>query len=126
MRAFITVVGAAAVAVHLRNKANRADRLRSITQHYGALIQAEAQQRARQLFDETDYPDTIKLRVVGSGDEWRAIIRSDAPHAHRLEYGFTGVDELGRHVHQPPRPHIRPAYAKYAKQYRKAVEDIVK
>jgi hypothetical protein len=27
----------------------------------------------------------------------------------RLEFGFTGVDSLGRHYTQPPFPHVQPA-----------------
>jgi hypothetical protein len=32
-----------------------------------------------------------------------------APYARRLELGFVGVDSLGRHYDQAPRPFLRPA-----------------
>lgn len=34
----------------------------------------------------------------------------DPPYARRVEYGFIGVDSLGRHYHQEPRPYMRPAF----------------
>jgi hypothetical protein len=34
----------------------------------------------------------------------------DPPYARRLEYGFVGVDSLGRHYHQPAYPYMRPAW----------------
>ncbi|MEW1565833.1 hypothetical protein AB0454_22940 [Streptomyces sp. NPDC093509] len=34
---------------------------------------------------------------------------SNAPQARRLEWGFTGMDSLGRHYNQPPFPHVEPA-----------------
>lgn len=48
-------------------------------------------------------------------------VSTSAPQARRLEYGFVGTDSIGRHYHQPPFPHIRPAVAdtrpEYAKRY---------
>ena len=38
-------------------------------------------------------------RVVGSGE----------PYGRRLEYGFVGVDALGRNYSQAPQPHVNPA-----------------
>lgn len=32
-----------------------------------------------------------------------------AAYARRLELGFVGIDSLGRHYHQEPRPFLRPA-----------------
>jgi hypothetical protein len=34
---------------------------------------------------------------------------TNAPQGPRLEFGFTGVDALGRHYNQPPYPHAGPA-----------------
>ena len=36
-------------------------------------------------------------------------VRSDVPYALRMELGFVGVDSLGRHYDQAPRPFLRPA-----------------
>jgi hypothetical protein len=63
--------------------------------------------------------------MTGGPTNPRAIIHSSAPEAHRLEYGFVGIDSLGRSVHQPPRPHFRPALARFAAQYRASVEGLL-
>ncbi len=36
-------------------------------------------------------------------------VRGDVPYALRMELGFVGVDSLGRHYNQAPRPFLRPA-----------------
>ncbi len=36
-------------------------------------------------------------------------VATNAPQSNRLEYGFVGVDSLGRHYMQYPMPHIVPA-----------------
>lgn len=36
-------------------------------------------------------------------------LATDAPQGRRLEFGFVGVDSLGRHYNQPPFPHVQPA-----------------
>lgn len=47
-------------------------------------------------------------QVLRQGDG-TYVVFSDAPQAARLEYGFAGVDALGRVYHQPPFPHVNPA-----------------
>lgn len=100
-------------------------KLRSITHHYGLLMKMEAQSRARNLFDVSTYDNTITMRTTGKDTSPRATVSTSAPEAHRLEYGFVGVDALGRHVEQPPRPHFRPAFTKYAARYRQAIEELL-
>lgn len=59
------------------------------------------------------YITTIKARRGrGSLDRYSVSVTSDHPAAYRLEYGFVGMDALGRMYHQPPYPHFRPAVAK--------------
>jgi hypothetical protein len=43
-----------------------------------------------------------------------------------LELGFVGVDSLGRHYHQAPFPHFRPALGKIEEAYTLALSGIVK
>ncbi|MGX1668612.1 HK97 gp10 family phage protein [Streptomyces sp. NPDC055400] len=38
-----------------------------------------------------------------------AEVGTNAPQGRRLEFGFVGVDSLGRHYNQPPFPHLGPA-----------------
>jgi len=99
---------------------------RSITRHYGALVQADVKARARQLFDVTDYDRSITLQSRGRRWYSAAVIQSRAPQAHRLEYGFTGVDSQGRTVSAPPYPHFRPALRKYANPFRRAIESVLR
>ncbi|WP_169165099.1 hypothetical protein [Cellulomonas taurus] len=41
-----------------------------------------------------------------------SVISTNAPQAARLEYGFSGIDALGRSYNQPAYPHWRPAAEK--------------
>lgn len=52
---------------------------------------------------------------------WISVVTSH-PAAHRLEYGYIGIDSLGRRYHQPPFPHVRPAREAIAKPYQKDLE----
>jgi hypothetical protein len=36
-------------------------------------------------------------------------IATDQPQGRRLEFGFVGIDSLGRNYNQPPFPHVQPA-----------------
>ncbi len=40
-----------------------------------------------------------------------AYVSNPSPQTNRLEYGFVGVDSLGRLYNQPPLPHFAPALA---------------
>ena len=37
------------------------------------------------------------------------VVFSGEPYGRRLEYGFVGMDALGRNYSQPPQPHVNPA-----------------
>ncbi|UQA93704.1 HK97 gp10 family phage protein [Streptomyces halobius] len=47
--------------------------------------------------------------VHRSGPVVVAEVGTAARQARRLEFGFVGVDSLGRHFNQPPYPHLGPA-----------------
>lgn len=36
-------------------------------------------------------------------------LATDRPQARRLEFGFVGIDAIGRNYNQPPFPHVQPA-----------------
>lgn len=118
----VVVAGLGAFAAVLHHKREQADKVADITKHYGTLMVADARARARQLFDVSDYDRSIGMRSFGNKDDTKVVIYSRDPQARRLEHGFHGVDRLGRHVDQPARPHMRPAYARYAGKWRKAIE----
>lgn len=42
---------------------------------------------------------------------WDAEVANGSVYAARLEFGFFGVDAIGRMVHQPPYPSLQPAIA---------------
>jgi hypothetical protein len=66
-----------------------------------------------------DYEASIQYRgtqLVG-GVMVECHVSSDEPFAHRLEYGFVGVDALGRTVQEAPRPHFAPAMARLSVVY---------
>jgi len=54
-----------------------------------------------------------------------SVVTNDSPQTARLEYGFTGVDSLGRNYHQPPFPHFRPALAEIRPEYIKGIPIVV-
>ena len=62
----------------------------------------------------------VELKSIRSGFE--IDVFTEHPAARRLEMGFTGVDALGRHYDQAPRPHWRPAEDAIIPQYKQAVE----
>src|SRR5690606_11294458 len=51
---------------------------------------------------------------------------SDAPQAARLEFGFTGIDALGRSYDQPPFPHWMPAVDVVRPEYYQAMVEAVR
>lgn len=48
------------------------------------------------------------------------------PAAWRLEYGFVGVDRLGRHYNQPPFPHAIPALQEVAEIFAENIVEFMK
>lgn len=54
------------------------------------------------------YRSSIRVRYEGNpaAGTVMAVVGSDAPQAARLEFGFRGVDSLGRKYDQPPFPHF--------------------
>lgn len=59
------------------------------------------------------------------GGEAVAEAGTNAPQGPRLEFGFTGVDALGRHYNQPPFPHARPALTEVEGPFVAALEKVV-
>lgn len=69
-----------------------------------------------------DYLRSIQGRLFFDGDEWVFEVFSDKDFAARLEYGYVGVDSLGRHVVAPPYPHFRPAHEEVSPQFVSVME----
>lgn len=47
----------------------------------------------------------------------------DPAYARRIEYGFFGVDKLGRHYHQAAQPYMRPAFDAKQAEARQVIAD---
>jgi hypothetical protein len=59
-----------------------------------------------------DYRRSWTIADVQTGPGWAvASVGTNAPQGRRLEFGFHGVDSLGRKYNQPPYPHVTPAIA---------------
>lgn len=56
-----------------------------------------------------DYVNSFYYEVVDDVETASVYAGTDEPYAMRLEYGFVGIDSLGRDYHQPPFPHWGPA-----------------
>lgn len=77
-----------------------------------ALVEAATQNaRGRPGPEEVtgDYIDSFYYEVVDDVETASVYAGTDEPYAMRLEYGFVGIDSLGRDYHQPPFPHWGPA-----------------
>lgn len=64
------------------------------------------------------------------GSSISATVLTDHPAAWRHEFGFVGVDKLGREYNQAPRAHFRPALARITNGYvdalNRAIEKAIK
>ncbi|MFE6718444.1 hypothetical protein ACFVDU_12740 [Streptomyces albidoflavus] len=69
------------------------------------------------------YRASWDVRVRTGGGEVTAEVFSDGPQARRLEYGFVGLDSIGRHFRQPPFPHVEPAFRQTEPDFVRALAD---
>ncbi|GAA2656738.1 HK97 gp10 family phage protein [Streptomyces vastus] len=89
-------------------------RTRAITRHHAMLLQVRIQKNASGRPGPNvitgQYRASWDVTVTAAGGWVSAVVFTDAPQSRRLEYGFVGVDRLGRQYRQPPYPHIEPAF----------------
>jgi len=105
-------------------------RVNAVTRTFGALGVLKIQQHA----SGRPGPDIITgeyrrgWHVVFSmeGMYTQASIENDEPQVERLEFGFNGVDSIGRRYSQPPFPHIEPARAELEPEFYAALEGVTK
>lgn len=97
--------------------------------HFAALLEtrvkAKASGRPGPRAITGDYRRSItRERIVGPGlTGW--IIGTNAPQARRLEFGFVGIDALGRVYSQPPYPHFGPALDELRPEIESALDGII-
>lgn len=89
-------------------------RTRAITRHHAMLLRVRIQKNASGRPGPNaitgQYRASWDVNVAVAGGQVSAVVFTDAPQQRRLEYGFVGVDRLGRQYRQPPYPHIEPAF----------------
>ncbi|MFG2227660.1 HK97 gp10 family phage protein [Streptomyces sp. NPDC048644] len=102
-------------------------RTRAITRHHAMLLRVRIQRNASGRPGPNvitgRYRASWEVRMRTGGGQVTAEVVSDAPQARRLEYGFVGVDALGRHYRQPPYPHVEPAVRQTQPAYLQALAD---
>lgn len=101
-------------------------RTRAITRHHAMLLRTRIQKNASGRPGPNvitgAYRASWDVKVTVSGGRVTAVVFTEAPQARRLEYGFVGVDALGRQYRQPPYPHIEPAFRQTEPGYLDALE----
>lgn len=87
--------------------------IRAATKHWAGVLEARikagASGRPGPRTITGHYRRSWNTTFAGAGLSAAAEVGTNAPQGRRLEFGFTGVDSLGRHYSQPAFPHVRPA-----------------
>lgn len=94
-------------------------RIRQVVTVHGAILQRGVKARARQprsgpvgpepRIITGNYNRSINRRTTHTAHVSVATVGTNAPQGRRLEFGFNGVDSLGRNYDQPALPHFGPA-----------------
>jgi hypothetical protein len=69
-----------------------------------------------------DYRRSWTAIFARVGEIATSFVGTNKPQSRRLEYGFYGVDALGRHYRQPPYPHAGPAFDEMVPEFYAALE----
>jgi hypothetical protein len=104
-----------------------------VTRHYGMLLQTKVKAYASKprtgppgpRIQTGDYVRSISLNVNRTPDGVEAAVGTNKPQGRRLEFGFVGVDAIGRHYNQPPYPHFRPALLEVQPAFLAAIAAVV-
>lgn len=124
------LVGADAVSGSLSAAAKGVSvELPAKVRHFGQLLRtrvmAKASGRPGPRAVTGDYRRSWTHEFKGGAASSTSTVGTSAPQGRRLEFGFYGVDSLGRHYNQPPFPHARPAFDETAPEFEAAVADMV-
>ena len=112
----VIVNGADALAAQLRTMGKVGDaRMERLIRHYGYLLQTRVKARASGRPGPNvvtgDYRRSIGVQFYRDPKAgFVAVIGTNKPQGARLEFGFHGMDSLGRSYDQPPYPHFGPAF----------------
>lgn len=98
----------------------------AISRHFGQLLKrrvlARCEGRPGPNRVTGAYQQDLFYDALQSAQLAQLVVGSYSPYARRLEFGFVGVDSLGRHYNQPPFPHFGPAADETMPEYYAAVE----
>jgi hypothetical protein len=70
-------------------------------------------------------PNVVSGQYISAFQRSDTKVWNESPQGPRLEYGYTGVDSLNRHYHQPPFPHWRPAIQRTQKKFPRKVKQTI-
>lgn len=115
-----TVLGEDLVAADFRAMGLAAQpAVNAVTTHYAEVLKLAIQAAAP--VETGQYRDSWYIEFVMVGDVLLASVQTDEPYANRLEFGFIGLDSLGRSFNQPPQPHVGPATTMVQSDYDSAI-----
>lgn len=90
--------------------------VRGVMRDYSRTLRAEvvrnASGRPGPRINTGAYVASIRTYRGSGAERFSLYVASNHPAAHRLEFGFVGMDSAGRYYNQPPYPHFRPALAR--------------
>lgn len=109
------------------------NKLRNFPAHFAAALKLYDEDKTEELLrlvikhaSGRPGPNIVSGRYVASFRIVDKRVVNPSPQTHRLEYGFNGIDSLGRRYHQPPFPHFRPALEEMRKGYRRGIVPLVR
>lgn len=111
----VSIFGASSVAYQLREDSGASDqKVSAILRHHSHLVatrtKANASGRPGPNAPTGDYRRSITASgVQNTGGHLTVYVGTNLPQGRRLEFGFHGMDSLGRVYNQPPYPHFGPA-----------------
>lgn len=124
-------IHAEGVPEHFQALASRSrDRVSRAVYRTGLMLQTKvrgnASGRPGPFVQTGDYRRGISVLNGTSQGMPVSIVYSNSPQAARLEYGFDGVDSLGRKYNQPPYPHWGPAMRDTEKFFHRSITEALK
>lgn len=72
-----------------------------------------------------DYRNSVSLERIVAGPTASSEVYTERPQGYRLEFGFQGVDSLGRMRSSPPLPHFMPALYAVAPVWESALAQVM-
>lgn len=126
----IRLSGDKVTADALRAAARTIDpKTQSLVRHYGALLRtrvmAKASGRPGPRTITGDYRRSWQNVFSGGGGAYKSETGTNAPQGRRLEFGFNGMDSLGRVYSQPPYAHARPAFDEIAPEFERGAQKLL-